>query len=317
MMIDVADHDPVNYAQMAVAAVLAATGASVLVGMDYFEKKKIPKDAKPLLRDIENKWWEYRDYQFDLPWWLVLFIGIIAEATFLKVFQYSGLLLLLFYVLAVIVAFRLTREKFHMTLLATAFLFFSCVLVAPFSAAALQQPDFLTSILGLSTPNSRSATELLFLYDQAALILSTAMLVTHTWRLGLLRKNQLDGRAIRELVSKIIQKWYDSEHIETIQDINQDVPLVVQSFSEGNSALTISLGWSAILRGLDVLIRKKENPYKKAEEAGINPELFKAGKKVRNDFAHGRYSPTLNDSLNTLRVLREVLEKLGSNPQSE
>lgn len=40
----------------------------------------------------------------------------------------------------------------------------------------------------------------------------------------------------------------------------------------------------------------------------------RSGKRARNDFVHGHYNPTLNDSLNTLNVLREVLEKLSLKP---
>jgi hypothetical protein len=59
------------------------------------------------------------------------------------------------------------------------------------------------------------------------------------------------------------------------------------------------------------ILSKKKTRVEQSEEVGINVELFKAAKLARDTFAHGHYTPTLDDSLNTLKVLRLILEKLS------
>jgi hypothetical protein len=285
--------------------------------MDYSEKKKLPKKAKSKLNEIETTWWRHRDYMFELPWWITLFLGLTGELAYLGIFDY-GILIITLFIFATLFTFRILREKQNIPLGAAVFICFTCILASPFSAGGFRQPEFLASTLSFSLPNAKEATAMLFLYNQAALIYSTAMLMAYTWKLGLLRTNKLDGRAFALIVNNVITNNHEAEDFEKIQNINQDIPIIVQSFSQGNSALTISLGWSTILRGLDVLVKKKVNPntpeitpYKQAEEAGINTKLFSDGKRMRNEFSHGHYTPKLSDSLNTLKTLKEILEKLS------
>ena len=308
VMIEAARHPQVNYDQIKVALILIGIGLPTSLLIEYRKRKRIPKKVRPKLKVMKLKWWEYRDYQYDLPWWFSLLQGIFVESIFTFVVDYF-LLLVPIYIIATFVVFRFARAQFQLTLSATIFLFYTCLLSTPFVVAAIKQPDFLAPIFSIYEISSRRATALLLLYTQVSLVLSSAMLVAYSWRLGLLRKNKLDGRAFRRLTNEVIQEKHESEEFNIIEGICLDVPLVVQSFSQGNYALCVSFGWSIIYRGLD-LLSDEQKPIEQAKAAQVYSEAFRRSKRARNHFVHRRHTPTLVDSLNTLKVIRDILEAI-------
>ena len=72
MLMGGAETTPTDWFQIMLGSVLSGSGLLILIMADHREKKLFPQEAKSELNSIEMRWWGYRDFMFNLPWWLIL-----------------------------------------------------------------------------------------------------------------------------------------------------------------------------------------------------------------------------------------------------
>jgi hypothetical protein len=284
-------------------ALLSVVGLAGIAVLWYRKRKATPKDLRPRLKALESKWWEHPEQQYDLPYWFVLAQGIFVE------FQYSHisiqtLFLIPLYLFAVWLVSQKIRESYTLTLWTSLFVFYTCLLSIPFATASLSRPEFLSQTFSIDVTTSRRLTILLTIYIQAAFVLSSAMLMSHSWRLGLLRRNKVDGKSLSSLIEEVIRSKHGDMELETIEAICLDIPRLVSLFPQGNHSSVVALGWSIIGRGLDFLGDRQ------AKANVVQSTYFKSCKEARNKSLHAQYKPTFRDSLDTLRVIRDLLQSL-------
>jgi len=170
--------------------------------------------------------------------------------------------------------------------------------------------EFLTQFYPIDQVTSRKFSLLLFLYLQGALIASSALLLSHSWRTGDLYKNRVNANALRILHTDVVMKPFEKKS-EMLLDRLSGIPDLPQLLIQGEFGLVINLSWSIIERILD-LFSKRENPTEQAKSIGFYSENFKACRDCRNIMAHEGYKPKYEEALTSLILIRSLLEFLLS-----
>jgi len=297
-----------NNSELLIGVVIIAIGSPGFIFLEYRKHKRIPKEIRPRLKEVEGKWWTHSESHYNLPWWFTLLQGIFAVGQFVLIRDYM-IFLVPVYLAVTYLIYRFGQTKFQFTLWMAIFLFYTSLLATPFCVASLRQPESLSTVLGLDAITSRRVTALLSIYTVSALVISSAMVVTHSRRLELLRRRKLDARSFQALIEKTLVGMQGSKNLDKVKASCLDIPLVVQLFSQGNWSSVVSFGWSVIDRSLN-LLGKGKGTTEKAKTICICSDEFGRCKKARNDYVHGGHTPTMQNALDTLIVIQNLLGAL-------
>jgi hypothetical protein len=217
------------------------------------------------------------------------------------------------YVVASYITFRMTRERVVSAHWIALFAFGASATSVAFSCVALLSLELLAgyfSSLGLTTEMSRSISFLFVPWIQLCLVLSTGLLMSHTWRSRILLRNKLGVKDLEDLCGLVLQLNRAAKWADEFKEIFSDVPRLLSAFEQANFATVVGLGWGMADRGLASLVSSKHCIRPRALEIGISPKQFEECYSARTRMAHKGERPTLGDALNLLLLLKRILERL-------
>ena len=280
--------------------------------IDVQSKKKMPPKAKRLLTESRRRWEKEPFVHYDLGAFM-LFPGFLAECVFVSVFPALLWWLPFVYLTLTILAHYHVRTRMTSVFWIVLFAFWVSVSSTYFSCVALHDPELLSRIfgdIGITVEVSGSISYLFFPWLQLALILSSALLLGHTWRSRLLLRNGLSSKDLQDRYELVLERSSTMPWASEFSEVFSDVPGLLSLFEQGNFVALVGLGWGMVDRGL-ALVSLEKHIKPRALDIGIPEKEFDSSYDARNKMAHEGKMPTHVDALNLLLLVKHILERLG------
>lgn len=290
----------------AICLSLSAIGIALL---NIIYKQSVSPRTKTLLTASSERW-EHRSSLDANLGFIAPILGAGIEVLFTAVSIYL-LALPIGYLVASYLLYRQVRARVIVGPYTTTLMFFVSWSSVIFSIIALRNPQLLQEALAVfSIQSSKSISFLFFPWLQFALVASTALLLTQSWRSYVLVDWGLDDGKLHDLYEEILKKKSDESWIEKFSSVFlREIPNLLSLFEQGNFTTVVSLGWGNVDRGL-ASVSSRRHIRDRALDIGISESEFDTSYGARTDTVHKGISSSYLDALNVLALMKHIVEHL-------
>jgi len=284
--------------------------------VEVWSRKKVPQKARALLAKSRARW-QRTFYIHYTGAGLILGMGFLVELLFVSVSPLH-ILIAFGYLVATFALYYPVRQRIvsepWMVLLA----FIVSASSLPFSLLAYRNPALLAesfSSFGVSVQVSKDFSADFVIGLQFALVLFSALSLSHAWKSNLLSRNGLGVKDLQDRFELVLKVHASQSWITDFSEVFSDIPRLLSLFQEGNFHTAVALGWGMVDRALAV-VSSKRTISERARDIGIAKDEFDPCRAARNAMAHRGQEPGYQDALRLLLLVRHMLELLSGERKS-
>jgi hypothetical protein len=301
------EQGPITNSLALIGIATVAVSLSAVFLLHHISRRKVPDQAKQLLVNSRRKWDRELFIHYDAGY-MMPFMGLLAEYLFLSVSPWFFFLPPA-YLGATIFVYLQVRERTVSRHWIVLFAFFASWSSSFFSCVALSDLELLARVFkdfGINTQTSRSISLLFFPWTQCGLVLSSALMIAHTWRSRLLLRSGLDIRDLQDTFDPAMEKNSSKPWASELIEVFSELPQLLDLFEQGNFPTVVALGWGMVDRGLS-LVSPDKKMKGRALDLGLSEQEFDACYGTRNKMVHEGRRPTHRDALSLLLLVKHLL----------
>jgi len=300
--------NPQSLSGIAVAS-LSLLGAALV---EVWSRRKVPPKARTLLKKSRARWQRnlYIHYSGAI---FIVGMGFLGELLFVSVSSLH-ILIAFGYLVATLLLYYPARQRIISEPWTVLVGFIVSSSSLPFSILAYRNPGLLAdafSSFGMTVQVSKDFSADYIIGLQFALVLFSALALSHAWRSRLLLQNGLNVKDLQDKFEMVLEKHSVQPWIQDFSEVFSDIPRLLSLFQEGNFHTVVGLGWGMVDRGLAV-VSSKRTISERANDVGISKDEFDLCRAARNAMAHKGQEPSYQDALRLLSLVRHILELLSA-----